>query len=133
MRRVTKILVTMSSIVYIWQSNVSRRVALLSGTIEYEHTPQPPGMSINGIWQLAQFKLATECMRGDHNLRLVVGHVNLLNSLASSEDEQTQRFEEEFGAFNIAKFGPWRAQFNQQYTLSEKLCSNLAPSFAAAI
>jgi hypothetical protein len=97
------------------------------------NSPRLPDMSINSIWRLAEFKLATECMREDHNLRFVVGHANLLYSLALSEQEQTQRFEEEFGSSNTAKFGSWSAQSKHLYAMSERLCSNLAPSCAAGI
>jgi hypothetical protein len=84
-------------------------------------------MSISNIWQLAQAKLASECMREDHNLLLVVGHANLLYSLTASEHEQRQRFEKEFPASNGARSRVWRAQPKQLHKLSEKLCSSLAP------
>jgi hypothetical protein len=85
-------------------------------------------MSISNIWQLAQAKLASECMRDDHNLLLVVGHANLLYSLTTSEHEQRQRFEKEFAVSNGASSRAWRAQPKQLHKLSEKLCSSLAPS-----
>jgi len=134
MRRVTKILGTYNTPARFISGNPEFLEVLLlpSGPIEYGHSPRQSDMSINSIWQLAQVKLATECMREDHNLLRVVGHANLLYSLAASE-EQTQRFEEEFGASNTAKFGHWRAQFKQLYTLSERLCSNLAPSCVAVM
>jgi hypothetical protein len=80
-------------------------------------------MSVNNLWQLAQFKLDTECMRADHNLLYVVGHANLLHSLADLGDEQTQRFERELAASN-AKDKAWGANSEQLYTMSEKLRSS---------
>jgi hypothetical protein len=76
-------------------------------------------MSINGILRLAQFKLATECMQEDPNLLLVVGHANLLHSLAASEQEQRQRFQEEFCSLSAAEFRSWHAQSKRLYTMSE--------------
>jgi hypothetical protein len=99
---------------------------LPNGTIDSEHSRRLPDMSINTIWQLAQFKLATECMRDDHNLLLVVGHANLLYSLAASEHEQTRRFEEEFGATNAADVEACQTRCEQLYSMSEKPCSRLA-------
>jgi hypothetical protein len=78
-------------------------------------------MSINGIRQLAQSKFATECMREDPKLLFVVGHVNLLYSLLASEEEQTQRFEREFGASNTTNVMAYRAQSQQPFIMSEKL------------
>jgi hypothetical protein len=60
----------------------------------------PRRRRIVGIYELAQIKLSTECVQADHNLLLIVGHTNLLDSLLihlgdlDSEDE-TQRFHEE--------------------------------------
>jgi phosphohistidine phosphatase SixA len=88
-------------------------------------------MSMNNIRQLAEFKLASECIRDEPNLLLVVGHVNLLYSLLASEYEQTQRFEREFPTSNTASVRPSRKQPKQMYTMSEKLCSYSAPSSAA--
>lgn len=85
-------------------------------------------MNISNIWHLAQSKLASECMREDHNLLLVVGHANLLYSLTASEHEQRQRFEKEFPASNGTSSRAWRAQPKQLHKLSEKLYSSIAPS-----
>jgi hypothetical protein len=82
-------------------------------------------MSVNNLWQLAQLKLDTECMRADHNLLHVVGHANLLHSLADLGDEQTQRFEGELAVSN-AKNEACSANSEQLYTMSEKLCSSRA-------
>lgn len=87
-------------------------------------------MSINSIWQLAQFKFATECTKGDPNLLLVVGHANLLYSLAASEHEQTRRFEEEFGTGNGADI---EACSDKLHTMSEMLCSSPALSCQAVL
>jgi hypothetical protein len=83
----------------------------------------PAEMSINGLRQLAQFKLAMECMQADHNLLFVVGHVNLLHSLADLGDDQVQRFEREL-ASSKAKVEVQGARSEQLYTTSEKLCSS---------
>jgi hypothetical protein len=90
-------------------------------------------MSMNNIRQLAEFKLASECIRDEPNLLLVVGHVNLLYSLLASEHEQTQRFEREFPASNTTNVRPLRKQPNHVYSMSEKLCSHLTPSSAAEV
>jgi hypothetical protein len=82
-------------------------------------------MSVNGLWQLAQFKLAMECMRADHNLLFVVGHANLLHSLADLGDDQIQRLEREL-ASSKTKVEVQGAHSEELYTMSEKLCSRSA-------
>ena len=90
-------------------------------------------MSIDDIWRLAQCKLESECMKHDYKLLVVVGHANLLFSLAASTHEQKQRFEREFPASDITSAEAECVQSGALYTMSEKPCSNLAPSSAAAM
>jgi hypothetical protein len=82
-------------------------------------------MSVNGLRQLAQFKLAMECMQADHNLLFVVGHANLLHSLANLGDDQIQRLERELTS-SKAKVEIRGAHSEQLYTMSEKLHSSSA-------
>jgi hypothetical protein len=63
-------------------------------------------------------------MRADRNLLFVVGHANLLHSLANLGDEQTQRFEREHAASN-AKVEARGAHSEQLYSMSEKFRSKL--------
>jgi hypothetical protein len=90
-------------------------------------------MSVNSLFQLAQFKLYTECMRADHKLLLVVGHANLLYSLSNSGEEQTQRFETELAASNAKVEKAKGAHAEQLYTMSEKLRSSGAWLFAVLV
>jgi hypothetical protein len=90
-------------------------------------------MSVNSLWQLAQFKLYTECMRADHKLLLVVGHANLLHSLSNLEEEQAQRFERELAASNAKVEKAKGAHAEQLYTMSEKLRSSGAWPFAVLV
>jgi hypothetical protein len=65
-------------------------------------------MRIVSIYQIAQTKLSTECDQAGHNLRLVVGHTNLLNSLLTrltDLDDETQRFLEELTTLKTEKDG----------------------------
>ncbi|ORY68395.1 uncharacterized protein BCR38DRAFT_328262, partial [Pseudomassariella vexata] len=62
-------------------------------------TPKPKKMSISQTYFLAhraRAKLSSEAARADHNLRLLVGHANLLDSLmldlANAEREQESWF-----------------------------------------
>jgi len=82
-------------------------------------------MSVNGLQQLVQFKLAMECMRADHNLLFVVGHANLLHSLANLGDDQIQRLEREL-ASSKAKVEVQGAHPELLYTMSKKLRSSSA-------
>jgi hypothetical protein len=77
-------------------------------------------MSVNGLQQLVQLKLAVECMRADHGLLFVVGHANLLRSLADLGDDQIQRLEREL-ASSKAMVEVQGAQFKQLYIMSKKL------------
>ena len=57
-------------------------------------------MRIISIYELAQIKLSSECVQADHNLLLVVGHTNLLDSLRLhlgylDLEDDIQRFDEE--------------------------------------
>ncbi|PBP24189.1 hypothetical protein BUE80_DR004919 [Diplocarpon rosae] len=62
-------------------------------------TPPPRAMSVTQTYYLAHTargKLSSEAARADHNLRLLVGHANLLDGLmlelAAAESEQEQWF-----------------------------------------
>jgi hypothetical protein len=57
-------------------------------------------------------------MRADHNLLHVVGHANLLHSLAGLADEQQQCFEKELAASNAAKVEAWCLHSEQLCTMS---------------
>jgi septal ring factor EnvC (AmiA/AmiB activator) len=82
-------------------------------------------MSVNGFRQLVQFKLAMECMRAEHNLLFVVGHANLLRSLADLGDDQIKRLEREL-ASSKEKVEVQGAHSEQLYTMSKKLGSDSA-------
>lgn len=63
-------------------------------------------MKISGIYELAQIKLSIECVQADHNLLLVVGHTNLLDSLLIhlgdlDLEDKTQRFDEELTSLTM--------------------------------
>jgi hypothetical protein len=83
-------------------------------------------MSITSIRQLAQTKLSAECLQADHNLLLIVGHANLLQSLAirptDSEDQKIQEFDKKLAASNI-KADKLDTHSRQAYTISKKLYS----------
>lgn len=61
--------------------------------------------SITSIHQLAQTKLSAEYLQADHNLLRLVGHINLLQSLAicltDLEDQRIQELDKELAASKI--------------------------------
>jgi hypothetical protein len=80
-------------------------------------------MSITRIRQLAQTKLLADCLQSDHNLLHIVGHVNLLQSLAiHPRDSEDQKRQELFAASNI-KTDRLDAHPRQAYVISKKLYS----------
>jgi len=80
-------------------------------------------MNITSIRQLAQTKLSAECLQADHNLLLIVGHANLLQSLAirltNSEDNKIQEFDKELAASNM-KADRWDTHSTQVYVIGKK-------------
>jgi nitrate reductase gamma subunit len=80
-------------------------------------------MNIASIYRLAQAKLSTESSRADHNLLLLVGHLNLLGAIHIhfdiSEYEEMQRLDTELTALK-AKADGRDAQSTPLCTASKK-------------
>jgi hypothetical protein len=87
-------------------------------------------MSLDRLWQLAQSKLAAECLRADHKLLLVLHHASLLHNLNNYYlGNETMQPRRELATSKV-KVGGRDASSNQLNTMSEKLRSSCARSYA---